>query len=287
MCNQKEILPLRIVAARFISSDEKEGLAELDRITADVYRLIQWKSFFWWIVFTVMLFATILTLVPGIALSLLGNKAGELLAVIGLIIFFLLMAVLGYWRILQYGSMTANEPQKGIYANSDDPAVRNLERLFTLLQVESTLDVFYLTKDGRRQKLDEHYFFGSLRAAYVAKDRRLKDTLFAPIGFWFSRQIFMEANVADLIKQTEAKPKKPGPKKIYDYTDAVMSLIEHPAIRAMEIGTRGNFTLVTNLLEEFYHGKRVDEPRPSRSQLELHAKVILEVISKNRSANSR
>lgn len=41
--SQKEVLPLRIVAARFISRDEQAGLAELDRVTADVYGLVQKK----------------------------------------------------------------------------------------------------------------------------------------------------------------------------------------------------------------------------------------------------
>ena len=41
MEDRKDVLPLRIVAARFVSSDEQTGLAELDCIAADASRLIQ------------------------------------------------------------------------------------------------------------------------------------------------------------------------------------------------------------------------------------------------------
>lgn len=284
MNNQKEVLPLRIIAARFISSDETVGLDELNRITTDVYRLIQLKCWLWWTAFTVVLFCTVVTLLPGIVMSLRGNKAGELLAAIGLIPFFLLLAVFAYWRILQYGSMTATEPQKGIYADPDDPAVRNLERLFALLQIESTPRAFYVTRNGIRRTLDERYFFGSLRAAYVAKDKRIKDTLFAPIGFWFSREIFMEVDVEALIAQAKAKPNRAGAKRTYDYTDAVMSLIEHPAIRRIDPRKHGSKTKIVALLRDWYVGKR--QAPPSDGQLGEYASMIQDVIAKNRSADS-
>ena len=283
MDNQKEVLSLRLVAARFISNNELEGLAELDRITADVYGLIQRKYFVWWIAFSAALFASAITLLPGIGLALAGVKGGEVVAAIGLIPFSLLLAVVSYWRILQYGSTKAAEPQKAVYANPDDPAARNLERLFRLLQLETTPRAFYVTSNGARRYINERYFFGSLRAAYVSRESPVREVLFAPIGFWFSREIFMDVDVEALIALAKAKPNRGAP-KTYDYTDAVMSLIEHPAIRAIDVGKRGSQTQVTDLLEDWYGTKRL--PVPSRTQLSLYAKSVLEVIAKNRAAKS-
>lgn len=280
MDNQKEVLSLRIVAARFISRDEKAGLAELDRITADVYALVQKKYWLWWTAFTATLFATVITLLPGIGFTLFAVPGGEIMATIGLIPFTLLMAVLAYWRILQYGGMRASAPQRALYADPDDSAVRNLERLFAVLQLESTPRAFYLTKNNERRQIDERYFFGSLRAAYVARNSPVRETLFGPIGFWFTREIFMEVDVEALIKQAKATPQREK-STTYDYTDAIMSLIEHPLIRGMEdVTKRGAQTRIIDLLEDWYHAKRI--PAPSREQLRGYVKVIQQVITKNR-----
>jgi hypothetical protein len=284
MDSRKEVLPLRIVAARFLNHDEKEGLRELNRITEDAWRLVQWQYWRLWTAMIVTIFGTVIILMSGIGLALAGEKAGEILTVIGLIPFGLLMAVLGYWRSLQYGSMRATEPQTGIYADPDDQSVRNLERLFVLLQQERAPLTFYFTKNGVRRSLDERYFFGSLRAAHVAKTTPIRDALFAPIGLWFSREIFMEVDVAALIAEAKAKPNQAGTKRTYDYDLAIMSLIEHPEMRSMELGKRGNLTKIIALLEASYIARR--KRPPSENQLAGYAKLILEIIAKNRSAKS-
>jgi hypothetical protein len=95
----------------------------------------------------------------------------------------------------------------------------------------------------------------------------------------------MEVDVASLIAQIRAKPNRAGAPKSYDYTDAVMSLIEHPAIRALEdVTKRGTQTQIIILLEAWYHKNRLSPP--SDSQLRLYAKSIVDVIAKNRAAKS-
>lgn len=69
MDDRKEALPLRIVAARFISNDEQAGLVELDRIAADASRFIQKSYWLWWLALAATAFATTMTLVPGIVLT--------------------------------------------------------------------------------------------------------------------------------------------------------------------------------------------------------------------------
>src|SRR3546814_5829113 len=67
--DRKEVLPLRIVAARFISTDDQAGLAELDRITAEAWRVIQRRYWLLSTSFTAAASATVATLLSGIALT--------------------------------------------------------------------------------------------------------------------------------------------------------------------------------------------------------------------------
>lgn len=284
MNDRKEVLPLRIVAARFISTNEGEGLDELNRITADVYGRVYWQYLRLWSAFTAALFATVITLLPGIGFTLLGVKGGEVVTIIGLILVCLVFAVLWRWRILQYGGITARKPQTAVYADPNDPAVRNLERLFAALQLESTPRSFFQMKNGGKQHIDERYFFGTLRAALVSKEQPLRDMFLAPAGLWFSRELFMEVDVAALIAQAKAKPNRAGTKKTYDYTDAVMSLIEHPVIRGIDPHKRGSKAKIIGLLREWYIGKRQNPP--SDGQLGEYASMIQAVIAKNRAADS-
>ena len=63
--------------------------------------------------------------------------------------------------------------------------------------------------------------------------------------------------------------------------DAVMSLIEHPDLRKIDIAKkRGNQKLVVGLLEDWYRSRRREVP--GETQLSGYAKQILETIAKNR-----
>jgi len=281
MDDRKEVLRLRIIAARFISTNEREGLDEIDRITADVYRRVYWQYLRLWSAFTAAASATVLIFLPGIGFALFGVEGGEVVAIIGLIPLGLLFGVLCRWRFLQYGGMTARRPQTAIYADPDDPAVRNLERFFALLQLETTPRSFYRLKNAGERHVDERYFFGTLRAALVSKEQPLRDMFFSPAGAWFSRALFMEADVAALIAQAKAKPNRAGPdrtgpKRTYEYTDAVMSLIEHPVIRRIDPRKHGSKTKIVGLLRDWYIGKR--QTPPSDGQLGEYTSIIHDVL---------
>src|SRR3546814_2442960 len=72
-------------------------------------------------------------------------------------------------------------PQEPAYADGEDPAARNLERLFVILQRESTPRAFYFARNGQRRYVDHRYFFGKLRAAHVAKGDTIRNALFGPV----------------------------------------------------------------------------------------------------------
>lgn len=206
MDDRKEILPLRVVAARFISTDDQAGLAELDRITAEAWRVIQKRYWLLSTSFTATASATVATLLSGIALTWSETPGAEIVTLIGLGCFGSMLAVAASWRVFQYGGMKAAAPQEPAYADVEHPAVRNLERLFVILQRESTPRAFYFARNGQRRYVDHRYFFGKLRAAHVAKGDTIRSALFGPVGLWFARELFLEVDVDKLIGDAKAEP---------------------------------------------------------------------------------
>lgn len=283
MDDRKEVLPLRIVAARFINTDEKIGLAGLDRITADASRAIQNRYWIWASSFMTTAFVTAGAVLIGGALTVGKAPGADLATLLGLGGAGLTITIGASWRVFQYGGMKARSPQSPVYADPSDLAVRNLERLFAILQLESTPRPFYYSRNGARRYVDHRYFFGKLRAAHVAKDNTIRSAFFGPVGLWFDRELFLEADIDKLIAEAKAEPNRAGAPKKYDYTDAVISLIEHPEVRAIDITKkRGNQTRIIELLEDWYDSRRREIP--SRTQLSSYAKQILETIAKNRSS---
>ncbi len=285
MDDRTEVLSLRRVAARFINTDEQTGLAELDRIAADASRDIQKR---YWLLSTTSAataFATAVTLLPWLALTLNEAPGADVIGLIGLGCFGLMMAAGASWRVFQYGGLKATTPQKPVYADPEDSAVRNLERLFAILQLESSLRAFYFARNGARRYVDHRYFFSKLRAGHVANDSTIRNALFGPVGFWFAPELFLEADVDKLIAEAKAKPKRSGVLKKYDYTGAIMSLIDHPKVRALDITKKiGNQKVIIGLLVHWYIGRRMEVP--SDTQLAGYANDILAAIRKNRSSNS-
>ena len=283
MEDRKEVLPLRIVAARFVDNDEQAGLAELDRIAADSSRLVRNRYLALWLALVATAISATLMLILGIVWTVNGAPGADTLLIIGLACFILTMAVVASWRAFQYGGIKASTPQDAAYANPDEPAARNLERLFALLQRESTLRAFYQTKSGVRRYVDHRYFFGKLRAAHVAREGAIRSALVGPVGFWFGRELFLEADVDKLIADAKAEPSRKGAPKQYDHTNAIIALIDHPKVRALDISKkRGNQREIIELLEDWYRSRRLKVP--SETQLAPYANQILETIAKNRSS---
>ncbi|MFN3818943.1 hypothetical protein [Blastomonas sp.] len=283
MEDMKDVLPLRLIAARFISSDEQAGIIHLDRIAAHASRTIHRRYWVLRLALGATALATMMTLLPGIFLTLSNAPGATTVVMIGLMCFALMMLTIIAWRVFQYGGLKATTPQSALYADRDDPAARNLERLFALLQTESSPRAFFRIANGGRRYVDHRYFFGKLRAAHVAPDSMIRSALFSPVGSWFDRELFLEADVERLIAEAKAEPSRAGAPRKYDYTDAVISLIEHPQVRAIDTARkRGNQKLIIRLLEDWYRTRRLEVP--GETQLSGYAKQILETIAKNRSA---
>src|SRR5690606_30100820 len=96
------------------------------------------------------------------------------------------------------------------------------------------LRAFYRMKNGARRDVDHRYFFGKLRAAHVAREGAIRTALVGPVGFWFGRELFLEADVNTLIATAKAEPSRKGAPKQYDHTNAIIALIDHPKVRALD-----------------------------------------------------
>src|SRR3546814_3115486 len=68
----------------FISTDDQAGLAELDRITAEAWRVIQRRYWLLSTSFTAAASATVATLLSGIALTWSETPGAEIVTLIGL-----------------------------------------------------------------------------------------------------------------------------------------------------------------------------------------------------------
>lgn len=278
--NGVEVLTLRSAAARFIAKIEQEGLDDLDIMTASLYRKIEGRYSLWLFSMAVatIIFVAFLIIFTGFALQ--GPSLSNSLLVVGALSSLAYIMLALQWRVFQYGRVLGKTPRLAIYANGDKASLKNLDLFFKTVQLETTPRAFYKTKSGARKEITRHYFFGKLRALLLSEDDWMRGLVFAPKGLWFSHELYIEVDIAALIEQAKAKPKESGRPKTYDYTDAVMSLIEHPDIKDIDPDKRGNETRITKLLENWYIAKRLAVP--SEGQLRIYAKLILEVIRKNR-----
>src|SRR3546814_20925133 len=103
--DRKEVFALPIVAARFISTDNQAGLAELDRITAEAWRVIQRRYWLLSTSFTAAASATVATLLSGIAPTWSETPGAEIVTLIGLGCFGSMLVVDASWRVFQYGEI--------------------------------------------------------------------------------------------------------------------------------------------------------------------------------------
>ncbi|MDE8349394.1 MAG: hypothetical protein POG74_07915 [Acidocella sp.] len=279
-----EKMSLRRVAANFISNDEQNGLDEIDQITSRIYKKIHQKHIIFETSFTASTTMLLLSFIIVVLISPLGHHGidNALLAIEALSGLTLFAALL-FWSRIQYNFGRKLKPRPTIHMAGSKQSLENLEKFFAVMQREATPRAYYHKKDGSKAYLDRRYFYGSLRPLLLSEDRWVRALVFSPNGLWFSHEIFIQANVQVLIQQASAKPKFPGAPKIHDYTDAVMSLIEHPVIRHLKLGKRGNQQCVIDLLSDWYVLK--GQKTPSEGQLRNYAMIILDVIQKNRTAS--
>ena len=280
-----EVLSLRRVAARFIARNEQDGLDALDAITSSSFAKVRWRYRLW------MFAVFVATLVFGTALAVsviiaIGDPAyGNLMIGAVLILLFLYYAVVSSWRWFQYGVGFERKPRLALYVDTDSTTAKNLDRFFRIMQRETTRRAFYEFGSGSQRDVNRQQFYGRLRVLMLSEHDWVREPVFSPKGMWFTRELFMKADVASLIAQAQAKPKAGGRPKQFDYEAILLELIEHPALSALDPDEYGSESRVMTLIHRLCdasdeHDTDIRVPEPT--ELRVFAKKVLDAVRKNR-----
>jgi hypothetical protein len=160
MDDRDQARSLRRIAARVLNRNIKDGLDELDHITAAIdvairLCLIFCASFFY--LFTLLL---LLALTVWIKAELAGIDWGY--AGLALITLFAAAALapLLCWLNYQYGLAPFGLPKPGRYAGASKASVEVLENHFAYLQLETSPQPFVYRANNSKRYLDRRQFFG-------------------------------------------------------------------------------------------------------------------------------
>ncbi len=195
--------------------------------------------------------------------------------------------VAAYWRHFQYGLGIAEKKRAPLYGSSRRSTVETLEKLFDYLGRRTGPAAYYYDRGGRRHPIHRRHFYGRLRGlllSEVASDRAI---VLPPHGFWFSAQIFVDAEPEDVIQALKVRPSSGGRPKEYDYAAMLLALIEHPTLRAIDPDEYRAESKIMDLIRDRCepsdeHGN--DIPVPENTRLRQFAKDIVAAVKINRGA---
>ena len=152
------------------------------------------------------------------------------------------------WRHFQYGLGIAEKKRTPVYGSSRRSTVETLEKLFDYLGRRTAPAAYYYDRKGTRRPVHRRHFYGRLRGlllSEVASDRAI---VLPPHGFWFSAQIFVDAEPEEIIRALKVRPNSGGRPKEHDYEAMLLALIEHPALRAINPEEYGAESAVMDLV---------------------------------------
>ena len=280
-----EVLSLRRVAARFIAKNEQDGLDILDGVTSAVFARIRSRYRLWLFAAFAATLVFVSAIVAAVVVAIADPVYGDLLIVAVPVLLLVYFLVLSSWRWVQYRSIIGLAPQLAVYANADITTAKNLDRFFGIMQRETTPQSFWRTQSGHRRDVNRRQFFGSLRVLMLSEHDWVREPVFSPKGMRFARELFIEADIATLIVQAQAKPKAGGRPKVYDEAAMLLAVIEHPALAAIAPGKHGAESQTMNLIRDACQADRdgtSDIAVPEVTQLRARAKQVLGAIEKNR-----
>lgn len=279
---QIEVLPIRHVAARFIAKVERDGIDELDTLTSNTFKHIRPTYLAWLFVVGIGAALTLTAIVASLVVAVAGQSDSNAPAVVTGILAFGWIAALETWRWFQYGFGWLRTPLPAIYVSADSALTKNIDRFFGAMQRDTKLRAFYNTRSGAKRFVNRQHFFGRLRVLMLSEHDWIRKPVFSPTGLWFARELFIEADVAALIAQAQAKPKAGGRPKDFDYAAIALTLIERSELRDIRPGERGAEARIMTLIRDVTDGHPTGVTVPEVTQLPEFAKQILAAIEKNR-----
>lgn len=278
----------RIAARLFYVKDKEElGLEEVDRVPIAVERAVRRRFLITATLFLLCILMAFLVLAVWGAAALDGQDIDQPATIAVSLLFAMAASVIGYWRHFQMGLGIVDRKRTPIYGNSRRSTVETLEKLFDYLGRRTGPSAYYYDRKGIRRPVHRRHFHGRLRGlllSEVASDRAI---VLPPHGFWFSAQIYVDAEPEDIIRALKVRPSSGGRPKDYDYEVMLLTLIGHPALQAINPDEYGAEAKVMALIRdrcEPSDDHENDIRVPENTQLREFAKKIIAAVKINRSA---
>ena len=277
------------IAARLLYAKDKEelGLEEVDRVAVAIERAVRRRFLVLATSFLLCILLLLLVLVVWGAAVLNGDDIGQAASVAMIALLAMAACIAASWRHFQYGLGIAEKKRTPVYGSSRRSTVETLEKLFDYLGRRTAPATYYYDRKGMRRPVHRRHFYGRLRGlllSEVASDRAI---VLPPRGFWFSAQIFVDAEPEEIIRALKVRPNSGGRPKEYDYEAMLLALIEHPALRAIDPDEYRAESAVMDLIrdrcepsEDHDNDIRV----PENTRLRAFAKNIVAAVKINRGA---
>ena len=278
----------RLAARLLYTKDEEElGLEEVDRVSVAIERSVRSRFLVFAALFGLCAFlSSLVLLVWGVA-SVTDRNIGQAPVIAFMVLMGIAALTLVYWRHFQYGLGIIGTKRPALYGESRPSTVETLEKLFDFLGRRTAPEAYYYDRKGIRHPVSRRHFYGRLRGLLLSESAGDRALVLPPNGFWFSRQIYVDAEPEEVIRALKVKPQAGGRPKAYDYEAMLLTMIEHPSLRNIDPDKHGAETQVMNLIRARCDPSEAhdnDIPVPEPTKLREFAKKIVAAIQINRSA---
>jgi hypothetical protein len=275
------------LAARLLYTQEAEeqALAELDKIVAGIERQVRVKFMVSATLIGVSVLLTLVGLLVWGAAAIGGEDLGQGPANAILPFALIATAAAVYWRNFQYGLGLVLKKKPALYGKGRQSTLDTLEKFFDYLGRRTAPKAYFYDRQGIKHAVSRRHFFGRLRGLLLSEETSDRSLVMPPKGFWFSAQIYVEAEPEEIIRALKVKPQAGGRPKEYAYEAMLLTLIELPALSTIIPGEHGSETQVMNLIRarcDASDEHDTDIPVPEDTELRKFAKKIIAAIKINR-----
>lgn len=279
----------RIAARLLYAKDaEEQGLAETDKVAREIDRRAQARFTVSCTVFVIASFLALIGLLVWMTKFIRGPDPGPIYVNITMPFVLIATAALVWWRYFQYGFGLVHKKQPAFYGNARQSSIDTLEKLFDHLGRRTGPKAYFYDRKGIKRYVSRRIFFGRLRGLLLSEEASQRSLVIPPDGFWFSAQIYIEAEPEDIIRDLKVRPQAGGRRKEYDYEAMLLALIEHPALKEVIPGAYSDETFVMKLIQRLCdasdeHGNDIQVPEAT--ELRKFAKRIIRAIKINRASS--
>jgi hypothetical protein len=216
---------------------EDEALAEIDRITSAIWRQVCVRYIGMGFIIGIAAFVVVLGLSLMLLAAFTGANLGWRPVLVLIPMLLLAVAPFLYWRHFQYGLGRIVTKRPALYGEGSKATIETLEKLFEYLARRTAPRAYCALPGGTKRYLSRHIFMGRLRGLLLSERANDRNIVLSPYGLGQGGEIMIEAEPEDII--AALKPKRrggPGREPKYAYTDALINLIDNPALADIDLG---------------------------------------------------